>query len=125
MPRGHFEHGGDAYTLTPEQKENSFQFQMNVVAEGYGYSLSESTASRVSKIILLIQLTIAVSFIIWAIASGASSSSWDSPAELIAVALASEEPAARKGLTTGESSIESLKKRHCVVADENRLQLKE
>lgn len=127
MPKEQFGPGGDGYEseLTPEQRANSFSFQMNVSAEGYGYSFSRSTASRVSIIILLIHLAIAVSYIIWTITTGASSSSWDSPAELIALALASEEPADRKGLATGESSIESLKKRYCVIADGDRLQLKE
>ena len=125
LPRGQFGLGGDAYNLTEEQKKNSFSFQMNVFAEGYGYSFSQSNAFRFSLIILFIQLAIAVSFIIWTITTGASSSSWDSPAELIALALASEEPSDRKGLATGESSIESLKKRYCVVADGDRLQLKE
>lgn len=130
MPKGAFGPGGDPWNLPTGglDKNNSFGFQMYMYAEGYGYSFRRSTASRVSIAILLAQLIIASCFIIYTITTGTSSSSWDSPAELIALALASEAPttpANRKGLATGEASIEILQKLYCVKADGNRLQLKE
>lgn len=128
MPKGQFGKGGDAYTLTPEQKENSFSFQMDVLADGYGYSYKYSRTSRVTLIILLIQLGIALAFILWSLATGTTSSSWDTPEELIALAFASEapsNPSARRGLATGEAPKKFLKKRYCVVAEGSRVQLKE
>lgn len=129
LPNGTFGPGGDPYNLIGwPDKNNSFGFQMDMFAEGYGYSFRRSTASRVSITILLLQLAIASCFIIYTISTGTSSSSWDSPAELLALAFASEapqQPADRKGLATGEASIESLKKLYCVEADGDRLQLKQ
>lgn len=117
--------GGEGYDLTDEQKTKSYEFQIQIHVLGYGYSWKGSSAAKVSLIILLIQLAIAASFIVWTIATGTSSITWDSPTELIALALASDVPADRKRLATGEAPIELLKKRYCVVTECKRLQLKE
>lgn len=123
MLKGQFGECGDPYNLTQEQKGQSMGFKMQVYAEGFGYSYIYSRTSRASIIILLIHLAVAMAFIIWSSSTGTSSSSWDSPAELIALALASDVPKHRRGLATGASSIKSLKRRYCVVTEGTRLQL--
>lgn len=129
MPKAVYRPGGEGYNLTREQKEKSFDFQLQEYVWGYGYSSGArgsargSTASRVAIIILLIQLSIAASFILWTITTGTSSTSWDSPTELISLALASEVPAEPKRLATGEAPVDLMKKQYCVAAEGRRLQL--
>ena len=114
--------GEEVYNLSDEKyTRNLFSFQIDMFIEGYGYSFRKISGTGVFIIILLIQLTIAIAFIFYSIATNSSSSSWDSPAELIALAMASEFPHDRKRLSTGEASIKSLKKLYCAEAGGNTL----
>lgn len=121
LPKGRFGPGGNTFNASSEGMVGNYTFQVDVLVIGYGFSFWKGRSMKVAIIILLIQSSIAVAYILWSVLSGASSTSHDSFTELVALALASQEPENRRGLATGEASIASLTQRYCVVADGYRL----
>lgn len=115
--------GGNAYDVTAEQQESFYRLHMHTWAEGYAYSTS-SASVMFSIIILFIYVAVAVVFMVVSVCSGFTSTAWESPIELMALALASPELEDMKSMAAGVSTIEPLRKRYCVVEKgEDRIEL--
>ena len=78
--------GGAAFTVTPSEENNSTKFTMKTTTNGYAYS-SKGSAARFAIFVLLLHAVIAVCHWIYTFWSKQSSSSWDSIAELVALAM--------------------------------------
>ncbi|KAK5070245.1 hypothetical protein LTR64_002084 [Lithohypha guttulata] len=83
--------GGNAYNITQEQVQQLFRTQMTVTAKGYAYAW-DGSAVDASMAILAIYVTITLLHVCLSISVGITSSSWDSPCELIALAANSVPP---------------------------------
>jgi hypothetical protein len=115
--------GGNAYNVTSDTPAGFLKAHMKVTAKGYAYYWSGG-AIKASMAVLAIYVVIAVLHVCQNVVSGITSSSWDTPSEIIALAAKSNPP---QGLLmntgAGISKLSTLNQPVCIEAIESTLQL--
>ena len=104
--------GGNAYAVTPEQQATFYRLQMKAYVQGYAYTRSNS-AVQLALVVLHLYVTIVVIYIVLTGVSGLTSSSWDTPSELLALALRSTPPSREKlpDVSAGFSKLQPLREK--------------
>lgn len=115
--------GGAAYNVSDEASAKFLKAHMRVTAKGYAYHWSGG-AIQASVTVLAIYVAIAVVHVCLTISTGKTSSSWDSPCEIIALAANSTPPHGPLNNTgAGISKLSTLKQMVCIEATGSVLQL--
>ena len=114
--------GGNAFSVTPSDQQNSTKFTMHTTANGYAYS-SQGIAAQFSMFVLLLHALLAVSHWTYTTWSKQSSSSWDSIAELVALAMNSRRSEVFENTGAGIDSADLFKNQTRVVQREGHLEL--
>jgi hypothetical protein len=97
---------------------------MQAFAIGYTYS-KLNVAAWFSIVILLVYVGMATIFVTLSIGSGLISSWWESATELMPLALVSPVPEDMSNTAAGASTIKSYSETYCVVAEGDRVQLRQ
>ena len=114
--------GGNAFNITPSDQQNSTKFTMHTTANGYAYS-SQGSAAQFAMFVLFLHALLAVSHWIYMSWSKHSSSSWDSIAELVALAMNSRRSEVFENTGAGIDSADLFKNQTRVVEREGHLEL--
>lgn len=126
LPQGGrvFGPGGDAFNVTEEQKQQFFGVEMEAYIEGYGYG-RDDVAILLSMACMCVYAVAVLIFVVWSMASGVTSTSWDTIVELIAIALKSNPPPRGKldGVSAGIMTTQPLRQRYCMSADDDSITL--
>lgn len=85
------------------------QLRLISLAPGYGYNLSP-TAVKLSLAVLLLYLTVTTTYLFYSLSTGYTANSWDSIAELTALALNSERPKAMVNTSVGINTLETYRR---------------
>lgn len=111
--------------VAPANLTEAYSFRMNTDIYGYAYT-SQNSGMRTSMIILLAYLPVIVLFLLWSLAAGITSTSWDSLSELLVLALKSRPPPPEvtAGSSAGISSLRPLKERYWIAEDGEQLVFK-
>ena len=88
IPDGHFWFAGrgDMFTVDPERSRDWVRLRVDSSVEGYAFS-TQGFAPKLAVAVLLLYCFLVIMHIIYAALSGVSSTSWDSIAELMALAI--------------------------------------
>ena len=114
--------GGNAFNISNSDKAIGTKLTVQVHAQGWAYSASGS-AAKFAIIALLLYTVIAASHWIYSIRDRKTSSSWDSIAELVALAMRSNPSETFVNTGAGIHSAEVFKKSTQVIDKDGRLQL--
>lgn len=114
--------GGTAFTISPSDEQNSTKFTMQTTANGYAYS-TRGSAAKFAMFVLLFHALIALCHWIYMFWSKQSSSSWDSIAELVALAMNSRSSEVFVNTGAGIDSGDLFKNQTQVVERGDRLEL--
>ncbi|KAI1411088.1 hypothetical protein F5Y13DRAFT_201619 [Hypoxylon sp. FL1857] len=116
--------GNNAHQIAPEDQAKSFTVRMYALESGYAYTPYD-TATRVSMTVLYACMLVITIFIVFSLVTGISSSSWKSPAELLALALNS--PQQDKGIMeshgTDTTTIKSMKRMYSFREEDDKVEL--
>ncbi len=115
-------YGGHAFDTSTSEQQNSTKFTVRVEANGYAFSSRGNTA-KFAIAVLYLHMLIAVAHWSYTLYRKESSSSWDSIAELVALAMRSAPSETFVNTGAGIDSIDNFKKRTLVVERDGRLQL--
>lgn len=85
------------------------QIQFTQYESGYGYNASPITV-KLAIVVLLIYLAMTAAYIVYSVSTGYAATSWDSIAELTALALNSEPPKALKNTSVGIDTVETYRR---------------
>ena len=114
--------GGNAFSVTSSDQQNSTKFTMYTTVSGYAYS-SQGFAAQFSMFVLLLHALLGVSHWIYMTWSKQSSSSWDSIAELVALAMNSRRSEVFENTGAGIDDADLFKNQTRVVQREGHLEL--
>jgi len=116
--------GGEAFNVSEEEKRRFFGVEMEAYVEGYGYG-RDDVAILLSMACMCVYAVAVVIFVVWSVASGVTSTSWDTIVELIAIALKSQPPPTSKldGVSAGIMTTQPLRQRYCMSADDDTIAL--
>jgi hypothetical protein len=89
--------------------ETLAQIQWTSYVNGYGYNTSPITV-KLSLAVVMVYLVLAVTYLICTIVTGYAATSWDSVAELVALALNSERPKTLRNTSVGIGTLETFRK---------------
>ncbi|KAF6821902.1 hypothetical protein CPLU01_12350 [Colletotrichum plurivorum] len=125
LPKGGATFGRPSRTAyaVPGDRENGnldAYYRVRVDADVFGYAYtSRLSGMSTSMIILLAYLPIVGAFLVWSLATGITSTSWDSVSELLLLALKSPPPgrAATAGTSAGITELAPLRERYWVAKD--------
>jgi hypothetical protein len=108
---------GNAFQIDEQksQAERWTQLRMETQVNGYAYSF-DSITTKIAIIILMLHASLAVCHSIYEMMSGLSSSSWDSVAELLALAMNSSPTKTLQNTCAGISQLATMKLLVRVVA---------
>ncbi|KAK4954245.1 hypothetical protein LTR10_007675 [Elasticomyces elasticus] len=96
-------YGGNAFDLSTEQAAGATQFTMRAKVNGYAYS-SKGITQKAAIVTLLIYCMMAAAHSVYIVWTGWTSSAWDTPPELTALALNSERTNAMHNTSAGVHS---------------------
>ena len=114
--------GGNAFFVTPSEKQNSTKFTMHTTANGYAYS-AQGSAAQFAMFVLILHALLAMSHWIYTSWSKQSSSSWDSIADLVVLAMNSRRSEVFENTGAGIDSADLFKNQTRVVEREGHLEL--
>ena len=114
--------GGNAFNVSLSDQQNSTKFTMHTTANGYAYS-SQGSAAQFAMFVLFLHALLAVGHWIYMSWSKQSSSSWDSIAELVALAMNSRRSEVFENAGAGIDSADLFKNQTRVVEREGHLEL--
>jgi len=116
-----FGSGGSAFNYSYQDGDQSTQFEAKVTVNGYGYGIT--IATLLSTIVLVIYSLIASIYVVYSICFGKTSSSWESIAELVALAVNSQPSAALHNTGAGIATLSTYKQPVGIRVSEDRLQM--
>ena len=123
LPSGYkMGYGGNAFNISDAQMAASTKFRMRAGAYGWAFN-SRGSAAKFAMIALLIYVSIALSHLLYTLWTKESSSSWDSIAELLALAMRSEPSGALLNTGAGITTDEIFEQRTQVIDKYGSLQL--
>jgi hypothetical protein len=114
--------GGVAFAISPSEEQNSTKFTMHTTANGYAYSIRGS-AAKFAMSVLLFHTFIALCHWVYMSYSKQSSTSWESIAELVALAMNSRPSEVFANTGAGIDCGELFKDQTQVVERGDRLEL--
>ena len=82
--------GGNAFAISPEDKQNSIMFTMHATVNGYAYSYRGIT-QKAAIVVLLLYCVLAVAHVIYSICWGWSTTAWETMPEVAALAMNSQQ----------------------------------
>ena len=116
-------YGGNAFNITENEKNTSTKFTMRAGAQGFAFN-RKGSAAKVAMVAIFLYMCIALSHFLYTIFwSGKSSSSWDSIAELVALAIGSDPSEALKNTGAGNNTGGTFEQRTQVIDKGGCLQL--
>jgi hypothetical protein len=117
-----FGSGGSAFNYSYQYGDQSTKFEAKVTVNGYGYGIT--TATLLSTIVLVIYSLIAFIYVVYSICfAKTTSSSWESIAELVALAVNSQPSAALHNTGAGIATSSTYKQPVGIRVSENQLQM--
>ncbi|KAJ5096128.1 hypothetical protein NUU61_005484 [Penicillium alfredii] len=124
MPQGPsaFGKGGMFWNMDGIDTSNMTKFTMEVIVNGYAYSVKGAT-SIAAMVVMLVYCLMVIPHTIYVVRTGRSSSSWDSLPEIVALALQSRPTAALKNTGAGISTSAIFRAPVQVLGMERRLTL--
>lgn len=115
--------GGNAYNVSKDEQERFYKTRMDVFAQGYAY-VYRGQALKLSVTILVIYAAIASTHTLYTVFTFSASSSWNSPSELVALALTSDPPPdSFNNTAAGISHISTLRQDFRIEASQDHLRL--
>lgn len=102
-------HAFEIDSSAANQRELWTEFRMETHVNGYAYSLDGSITTKLAVAILLLHASLALVHSLYEIFTGFSSSSWESIAELLALAMNSAPTAALQNTCAGISQLATMK----------------
>ncbi|KAL9018425.1 MAG: hypothetical protein Q9185_004268 [Variospora sp. 1 TL-2023] len=81
-----FSGAGDVFTVDPAVSKDWVRLRVDTAVEGYGFGI-DGIATKLTAAVLLLYCTLVVAHLVYAALSGISSTSWDSVAEFLVLAV--------------------------------------
>jgi hypothetical protein len=114
--------GGSAFDYTYREGDQVTMLKATTVVNGYGYGLTAATF--LSTFVLLVYSVIAVTYVIYSIfIANTTSSSWESIAELVALAMNSRPSSALQNTGAGIAKLTTYKQQVGIRVSDDRLQI--
>ncbi|KAF2835399.1 hypothetical protein M501DRAFT_999153 [Patellaria atrata CBS 101060] len=107
------------FTINNFRSDESFEMGVEVTAAGYAYNM-DGVGVKIAISVLALYCAFALGFVCYALISGASSSCWDTVAEVTALALNSERPQVLKNTSTGIRTMATFRAPVSVRAHEDK-----
>ncbi|KAM0439166.1 hypothetical protein ACHAQK_006270 [Fusarium lateritium] len=124
MPQGGkvFGPGGSPYSVLEEDIERYFETEMETWVTGFAFA-DNSLTMRGAMAVFYVYALLVVSYSLWSIWSGITSSSWESASDILALTLADRSAETGPGDVHGEGP-DIMSQNFCVSTDGNTLRLR-